>query len=358
MNTANKWNICRVCVDHLRAYLGGQDRIRADCSAKNDNVLRRDLVFVIDANHGMKLAGECIATQRLVNTQAENLINRLAVNKNRVPTMIFATWIPDAQADRLRKAGIFFVDTVGNAYLKIAQQAILVDVRGRRPTRGPEPGRGRLDEAGGLKIIHFLLTQVDALKCPYRTIAREAGTALGTAAIVLKELRNAGHLVRGPEGVLRLDRRQDLLDLFVRGYALKLRPACRPIRYRHEEKAPRPLAERLARIFRQREVRWAVTGGFAAGELTHYLETDTLTLFLDETGRDALVGERMLPDPDGGNLTILDYFAPCVTAVPAAGRLPLATPLLVYAELLNDGRPRELETAQRVYNRFIQGNDQ
>jgi hypothetical protein len=354
MNIANEWNTCRICVDHLRGYLGGRGRLRVERNAHNDNALRRDLALVINANHEIKLVGECVATQRLVNTQVENLINRLAVNKDRAPAILFATWIPDAQADRLRKAGILFVDTVGNAYLNIAHQAILVDVRGRRPIPGPEPGRGRLDKGGGLKIIHFLLTQADALKRPYRTIAREAGTALGTAAIVLKELRKAGHLERGPEGVLRLDRRQDLLDLFVRGYALKLRPACRPIRYRHEEKAPRRLVEHLAGLFRRRKAHWAVTGGFAAGEMTQYLETDRLALFLDESGREALKGERMLPDPEGGNLTILDRFAPCVAADPAAGGIPLATPLLVYAELLNDGRPRELETAKRIYDRMAQ----
>jgi hypothetical protein len=208
-------------------------------------------------------------------------------------------------------------------------------------------------EAGGLKIIHFLLTQPEATTQPYRVIARETGTALGTVVVVLRELRNAGHLVKGPNGAIRLDRQRELLDHFVKGYAFKLRPACHPLRYRHEEREPHRLCERLARLWKTRQARWAITGGVAAGELTRHLETDALALFLDDAGREALMGERMLPDPEGGNVTILDYFAPCVAAVPPVGRFPLATPLLVYAELLQDGRPRERETAQLVYDRFI-----
>jgi hypothetical protein len=87
--------------------------------------------------------------------------------------------------------------------------------------------------------------------------------------------------------------------------------------------------------------------------LTLHLKADTLAIFLDDVGREALKGERMLSDPDGGNFTILDYIAPCLTGNKATGHLPLATPLLIYAELLHDSRPREMETANMVYERFV-----
>jgi hypothetical protein len=47
--------------------------------------------------------------------------------------------------------------------------------------------------------------------------------------------------------------------------------------------------------------------------------------------------------------------APCITWGKTPSRLPLATPHLVYAELLQDGRPRELETARMIYDRFLGG---
>jgi hypothetical protein len=229
----------------------------------------------------------------------------------------------------------------------------VVDVRGRRPETLQRAEPGRLVEAGGLKVILQLLEQPEAATRPYRALARETGTALGTVANVLRELRIAGHLVKGPGDAHRLEKRTDLLDLFIKGYALKLRPACRPARYRHEERDPRRLAGRLAGILKQRQAHWAVTGGVAGGEMTRHLETDTLAIFLDDAGREALKGERMLPAPEGGNLTILEYFAPCITWEKAPGRLPLATPHLVYAELLQDGRPREVETAHLIYDRFL-----
>jgi hypothetical protein len=63
----------------------------------------------------------------------------------------------------------------------------------------------------------------------------------------------------------------------------------------------------------------------------------------------------MLPDPTGGNVSLLRHFGPTVTNPDPEGRKdhPLATQLLVYAELLHDGRPREIETARMLYDRFL-----
>jgi hypothetical protein len=60
----------------------------------------------------------------------------------------------------------------------------------------------------------------------------------------------------------------------------------------------------------------------------------------------------MLPDKNG-NVTLLRLFAPNAIGRIAPEGIPLATPLLVYAELLNEGGPRELETAQMIFEKEI-----
>jgi hypothetical protein len=270
--------------------------------------------------------------------------------------MILAPWIDDQRGAQLRKAGIFYADEVGNAWICFKRQKILIDVRGRRPSRKPEMERGRILEPAGLKVLHLLLTREGAINRTYREMAQEAGVALGTVAAVMRDLRSGGFLLRTTKRKRRLNRRPDLIELFVRGYALKLRPAAFLGRFRHEEADPRIVLRRFGDRFQQAGATWALAGAMAARRLTPHLEPDTLALFVDRRGRRALDGERMLPDAGGGNVILFDLFSPSVLDQGSGGENPIATPLLVYAELLFDGRPREVETAESIYERFVVGD--
>jgi hypothetical protein len=102
------------------------------------------------------------------------------------------------------------------------------------------------------------------------------------------------------------------------------------------------------------EGHWAVTGGMAAREMTQYLEPDAVALFVDDQAREALEHEPLLRDDAGGNVTLLRLLDPAFLAARREAPWPLATPLLVYAELLQDGGQREIETAEMIYERFIE----
>jgi len=97
-----------------------------------------------------------------------------------------------------------------------------------------------------------------------------------------------------------------------------------------------------------------VTGAMAARELTHYLEPDAATLLVDDQARAMLEQEPMLRDETGGNVTLFRLFGAAAVAGEPKGRWPLATPLLIYAELLETGGAREVETAQMIYDRFLE----
>lgn len=266
---------------------------------------------------------------------------------------VFAEWIPEPVAEEFRKAGVFFVDLQGNMFLRKPPQIVL-DIRGRKPDRPLKAEPGRLIEPGGLKVIHYLLTHHQAAGAALRAIAQGAGVALGTAHAVRGELRRAQWLLPAAKGRARFGDLKGLIELFVRGYALKLRPACMIGRYRHKKNMPQEILAGMARRLAGKEGRWAVTGGMAARELTRHLEPDTVTLFVDESARAELAEEPMLRDDAGGNVTLLRLPGPAFIAEKTQGPWPLATPFLIYAELLQDGGQRELETAQMIYERFIE----
>ena len=110
------------------------------------------------------------------------------------------------------------------------------------------------------------------------------------------------------------------------------------------------LAQRLATM----QGHWAVTGGMAARQLTRYLQPDAITIFVDDQALAKLKEEPMLRDDTRGNVTVLRLFGAAVLADKPQTPWPLATPLLIYAELLETGGAREMETARMIYEQFLE----
>lgn len=312
-----------------------------------------DFEVTIGTHPATHLAVE-VKTQVATRNQALHLIFRLhqAVARN-LEAAVFADWIAEPAAEEFRKARVFFADAQGNLFLRRPPNLVL-DIRGNKPARPLKAEPGRLIEPGGLKVIHYLLTHPEDAGAPLRTIAQNAGVALGTAHAIRAELRRAQWLLPAAEGKGRFGDLKGLLDLFVRGYALKLRPACLVGRYRHKKNQPDEIVAGFGQRLMGLEGKWAVTGGLAARALTNYLEPNAVTVFVDEQAQAKLAEEPMLRDETAGNVTLLRLPEPGFIAKEQTAPWPLATPFLVYAELLQDGGQREIETAEMIYERFIE----
>lgn len=350
MNIVETQNdILHTCLENVKHLLGRNITIHKEPRGPR----QPDFILTLPGHPNLKFIGEC-KTNIATREQANHAMLQARANADpNAQVIVFTRWIPDVVAQEFREHKVFFADTVGNAYLWHPPQFV-VDIRGHRPEAklGPEPGR--IVEVAGLKICHLLLTQPEMLRKPLRAIAQEAQVGLGTAHAVMRELMAARWILPGKNDERRLADPKALIDAFVRGYALKLRPACLIGRYRHRNADPGA----ILKAFRNRIVHegtgkgWAVTGGLAAKEMTRHLEPDNVTMFVDEPTEQLIRQETMLPDRNG-NVTLLRLFAPNAIGRIGQEEIPFATPLLVYAELLNEGGPRELETAQMIFEKEI-----
>lgn len=339
--------IIQACLKHLGAWFGKAIFPRL----KRGKPGEPDLLVTLPTQPLTMLAIEC---KTRLATRAQALHAALQVQEyagKKATAVLFTEWIPEPVAEELRKNGIGFVDVTGNAYLYNPPQ-VLIDVRGKRPETPLKAEPGRIVEAGGLKVCHLLLTNPQTLNQPLRAIAELAGVSLGTAHVVMRELMAANWVLPGENNMRRFADPKDLIDVFVRGYTLKLRPDCLIGRFRHKGTSPIEVVGAFKRRLAAAHGAWALTGGMAARELTKHLEPDTIAVFVEEQLAEQLKGEPMLPDPNG-NVVLLGLFAK--TAIDHERRVapPLATPLLIYAELLQDGRPREVETAKMIYEGFV-----
>lgn len=337
----NMINLADACIENLRQAFGPDIPVNLDQPTECLEIGTQPHLH-LNVEPRAKIA---------TRNQATHIVLQLQTMAGEV--IIFTEWVPDLVADEFRNAGIFFADAQGNAFIRKPPQVVL-DIRGKKPDRAPKAEPGKLIEPTGLKIIHYLLTHPQGAGNPLRVIAEEAGVALGTAHAVVKELKRGQWLLPAAGDKRRFGDLNGLVELFVRGYALKLRPACHLARYKHKLRAPHEIIDRFAERLKDLEGHWAVTGGMAARQMTQYLEPDAVTVFADEQAQAQLHNEPMLRDDANGNVTVLNLFGRAAIAGQQNTPWPLATPLLVYAELLEAGGARDTETAKMIYDQFIE----
>jgi hypothetical protein len=345
VNIKNNRELAAGCLKRLKQALGPSLGVRLVPATQRD----RDFDLRIETKPLLRLPIET-KTRIGAKNEALHLILQL---RELADAMVFADWISEPAAEEFRKAGVFFIDVQGNAFIQKPPK-IVMDIRGKKPDRPLKAEPGRLIEPGGLKIVHYLLTHPQDAGSPLRAIAEGAGVALGTAHAVIKELERGQRLLPAPGGKRRFGDLKGLLDLFVRGYGLKLRPASLLGRYKHRTRDPQEILDGFARRLAGLKDCWAVTGGMAARRLTHHLEPDVVTLFVNESARERLKNEPMLRDDATGNVTLLQLFGDAVVAEKPRTPWPLATTPLVYAELIETGGAREIETARMIYERFLE----
>jgi hypothetical protein len=211
----------------------------------------------------------------------------------------------------------------------------------------------RLTQPSGLRILYGLLTQPPENWGTYRDIAKASGVALGSIALVMRELKAKGYLVEESRDEWRLTQKRKLLDLWVDGYGARLRPDLLIGRYQPSEAHLQQTLQSLRSELADRKISWALTGGFAADILTHHYRGEQLSFYAQEWPLEITRKLKWLSS-DRGPVTVLRKFSPLVAFnLESPPSQPIAHPLPVYAELIFQGRERELETAKILYDRYL-----
>jgi hypothetical protein len=266
--------------------------------------------------------------------------------------LLFASYISPNLAERLIGAGMNFADAAGNVYLNWPAK-LHIQIQGKKPTQTAEAKSERLTQPSGLRVLYALLTQPPENWGAYRDIAKASGVALGSIAWIVRELKAKGYLVQKGRDEWRLTQKRKLLDLWVEGYGARLRPNLLIGRYQPSEANLEQTLRVLESELEDKKISWAITGGFAANILTHHFRGEQLCLYAQDWPLEITRKLKWLPS-DRGPVTVLRKFSPLVEfQLESPDSQPIAHPLLVYAELMYQGRERELETAKMVYDPYL-----
>jgi hypothetical protein len=258
------------------------------------------------------------------------------------PFLVVANRIFPNIKEQLRQHAIAYLEASGNIYLNY--QNHLIWIENNKPPDVAKKKENRAFTKTGLKVVFYFLQNEEAINLPYREIAGQTSVALGNINYVINGLKETGYLVQLTKNEYKLANKKDLLNKWIEAYAEKLKPAIRigSFRFLNETDGNQWKDMKLPTD----KTRW---GSEAAGELlTDYLLPAELTLYTAETRSELMKNYRMVPD-EKGPVKIYKKFWTYAEA--ESNTVP---PLLVYADLINTHDRRCLETAQKLWDAYLQ----
>ena len=266
--------------------------------------------------------------------------------------LIIAPYINENIAELCREMQVDYLDLAGNAHLN--NPPIYIDIRGRKPP--PEHQiqltrqlTGKAFQPKGMKLVMMLLLKPELVNQPMRVLAEQAEIALGTVKQVSDDLKQLTFIIdKGKKGGV-LNEQDLLLTRWLDAYPHNMEAKLKQTLY---------VAQDLAEIRNAPlEPYGALWGGeVAADAYTHYLKPKTYQIYADTEAHKTLLKKFRLRrlHANETDVTPIRVVEPPVAIEKIKGKLPgYATPLLVYAELLNSDDPRNLETAKRIYNDYL-----
>lgn len=272
-----------------------------------------------------------------------NHVDRIEEMAKEFPQLLMVGYriIPKVKAE-LRKRNIAYLEGNGNIYLKDQGVFLFIDTQETFPKAREKPERAFTKT--GLKVIFHFLIDEGLMNKPYREIAEITGVALGVVHNVVRGLRKMDYLIKTDKAKFKFNNKNELLNKWMAAYNVTLKPTLLIGRFRFLKDGDFVNWKKVK--LTKEKTFW---GGDPAGDLlTNYLKPAELTLYTTETRNEVIKNYRLVPDESGMFFIYQKFWHVDKTD---KSTVP---PLLIYADLKNTDDMRCLETAQIIYEQYLQ----
>lgn len=281
-----------------------------------------------------------VEVKREIRNHQLPLIEDMA-RKNKNFLLIAETIFPKIK-EELRKQGIGYLDTAGNIFLQTAEHHLWIDGQKNKKISTEKPNRAF--KAAGLKVIYLFLTDENLLNQPQRTIAEEAGIALGNINYILSGLKELKFLIEKNKKEFQLINKNELLQKWMTRFEEKLKPTLHIGNFRFLKNEDYNHWKNI--VLKRNQTYW---GGEPAGAIiTNYLLPEIFTLYTDETRNNLIKNYRLIPDPNGNIRAYKKFWKGQNTFDETT-----VHPVLAYTDLVNTGDRRSMETAKKIYDELL-----
>jgi len=248
--------------------------------------------------------------------------------------MVIAENIFPKIKEELREMGIAYLEANGNLFIKNEGIYLLIDTNKKNAVKKETANRAFTKT--GLKVLFHLLNDKQLVNKTQREIADTVGVGLGNIPQVINGLKETGYLIQYRKQEYVWENRKELLDRWINEYATELRPKLFKGKYTFKKDW------KNLHLNTQHTV-WG--GEPAADKLTNYLRPEHFILYTDEKQNDLIRNYHIVPQTNG-ELEVLEIFW--------KPKDDIAPPIIIYAELMLTGGKRNKETAEKIYNEYIQ----
>jgi len=265
----------------------------------------------------------------------------LDLAKQYEPFMVVATYIQDGIKETLRKNHIAYLEANGNLFADIENKLVWVETQKARPISKDKTNRAFT--ATGLKVtFHFLLDE-QLINKTYREIAETVDVSLGNINYVIHGLKQEGFLIKLTKDIYKLTRKKELLMKWIEAYHQYLKPKLKIGVFKFVDNEA---------LFQWKEIRLkkgeTFWGGEPAGDLlTNYLQPSEFTLYTNEGRQEIMKNYKVLPAENGNVFVYKKFWKFKVNG-------QTVPEILVYADLIDAAERRKQETAQKIYEQYLQ----
>ncbi len=270
-----------------------------------------------------------------------------ALQKDQLPTLVVCPVIYPKIAQKLVDMNVNYIDSLGNVYINA--QTIYILSTGKKNKSSETITKSRLFGESGLKLLFALLQDEEAVAFSYRELAGLVNISPASITILFKEMLRSGYLFEDHHDQKRLLRKRELLQRWVSGYQEVLRPKLLIGTYETIKKD-------LVRNFAKQPIsewRGSWGGEAAAAIYTNYLVPEALTMYVTNDEKGWMKKMGLIPTEGNYDIAVFQYFwdkdHPLFKVEPDT-----VPPLLAYAELMATGDSRNIETAQKIYDEYLQ----
>lgn len=248
--------------------------------------------------------------------------------------MVIAEHIFPKIKKELRDMGIAYLEANGNLFIK--NEGIYLFIDTNKTAIVKKETANRAFTKTGLKVVFHLLHNKELINTTQREIADTAGVGLGNIPQVINGLKETGYLIQYRKQEYVWENRKELLDRWINEYATELRPKLFRGTYTFKKDW-----QNL-----ELDIQHTVWGGEpAADKLTNYLRPEHFIIYTNEKQSDLIRNYHVVPQTNG-EVEVLELFWKPDNEV--------APPIMIYAELMLKGGKRNKETAEKIYNEYIE----
>ena len=258
------------------------------------------------------------------------------------PFIVVAQRIFPKIKEELRNRNIAYLEANGNIYLKM--KGVYLWLETNNPIEIKEKTTNRAFTKTGLKVVYQFLINEAWINYTYRQIAEQTNTGIGNVNNIFTGLKQAGYILQLNKEEYKLENKNKLLEKWIMEYEKRLKPilAIGTFRFLKEEDF-----YNWKKVHLQKDK--TCWGGEPAGDLyTNYLRPEELTIYTTETRGDLMKNYHLVPD-NNGNVKVFKKFWEREEI-----ESNIVHPLLAYADLINEGDRRCTETAQKIYDEYLQ----